>query len=99
MNMALDRRITDVLGLTCEPLGNQKADILLSDGNFERFDIEDATTYLDRVNTMVAYAPRADRLRLTAKYKPTKVVKVLCRYKQGHHFKRTAEDPDFILIW
>ena len=99
MDLALDRGITEVLGLSCEPLADQRADLLLSDGNFERFDIGGTTPYLDRVNTMVAYVPRADRLRLMAKHEPTRVVKVLCRYVQGRRFKQRAEDPDFMFIW
>lgn len=99
MVRARERKIREVLGLTCELLNGQKADIILSDAHFERFDIEGTTPYLHHVNSMVAYAPRADRLELTAKYKPARVVKVLCRYKQGRQFKETAEDPDFLLIW
>ena len=99
MDLALDRRISEVLGLICEPLSGQQADVLLSDNHFERFDIKGATPYLDRVNTMVAYVPRADRLRLMVEYKPTKIVKVLCRYVQGRRFKRIVEDPDFVFIW
>jgi len=99
MDRALERGITNMLDMTCEPLSNQSASVLLSDGDFERFDIDGTSNYLDRVNTMIAYAPRADRLELTAKHEPSRVVKVLCRYKQGRNFKSTAEDPDFLLVW
>jgi len=99
MTRALDRRIIDILGLSCEPLSDQKADILLSDAHFERFDISETGPHLSNVNTMVAYAPRRYRLELTARHKPSRVIKVLCRYKQGRKFKETAEDPDFLLLW
>lgn len=99
IQVARDREIKEILGLNCEPLTGQKADLLLSDAHFEQFDIDQADSYLGRVHTMVAYVPRADRLRLMAKYKPTQVVKVLCRYRQGRQFKETAEQPDFLFLW
>jgi hypothetical protein len=98
-DLAIDRGIGTTLGLVHNYFVDQNADTIISDGYFNEFDIESATPYVGNAKSLVCYAPRSDRIGLTEKYKPSKVHKVMVRYRQGREFKETGEDPDFLFTW
>jgi len=98
IEFARERGIERLLGMTMEPLDDQKADVIVSDANFKKFDITGAARHLGQARTMLAYAPRAERIELTEKYNPTKIIKVLSRFSQ-ERCRKFIDNPDFLLIW
>lgn len=90
--VALDNNICGVTSLKYSELNGQSADLLISDSNFNRFDISKTAEHSARVNRMVAYAPRSKRFELQSEHNPSSVVKVMTTPVK-------ATDPNFLFIW
>ncbi len=95
IKQALDRNVCGYTGLDYEELDDQTADLLVSDNNFEGFDIGRTSEYLGRVSRMIAYAPGKARLELTSRHNPSGSIKIFCRAVAAS----TMKNNDYLLVW
>ena len=92
---ALDRGLAEFSGLRYEPLGDQTADLLISDDNFVSFSLPQDKGLLGRCKRMLAFCPRSSRSESTAKYTPTSTYKIFTNPITA----KTLRDCNYLLVW
>jgi hypothetical protein len=92
---AIELGIQDVTGLDHQVLDDQQAELLISDDNFHKFIIPTDRELLRRTKKMLAFAPGADKIALTHKFKPTSIIKIFCKPK----LVSGKISSDFVMVW
>lgn len=95
MTRAVELGIQDAIGLDYQVLDDQKTELLISDDNFHQFVIPTDRELLHRAKKMLAFAPGADKIALTHKFKPTSIIKIFCKPK----LVAGKISTDFVMVW